>query len=141
MEDLDDPMALSLVCLVIMISFNLIFNNEIISGYKTHVIRRTRASVSAIMHELGKKSKNYYRMRDQSFWKLHSALKDKIHKKDYHVSRRSRKKRKRNPNQNTNGLMCSSVRLSIALRVFAGGYPLDVHLVHVVIHCEVHLST
>ena len=50
MEDLDDPMALSLICLVMMISFNLIFSNEIINGYKTYVIRRTRASVSAIMY-------------------------------------------------------------------------------------------
>ena len=57
MEDLDDPIALSLAYLVMVISFNLIFNNEIISIYKTHAIRRTRASVSAIMHELGKKSK------------------------------------------------------------------------------------
>ena len=67
MDDLDDPMALSLVCLVMMISFKLTFSNETLIGYKTHIIRRTRASASAIMYELGKKSKNCYRIRDQSF--------------------------------------------------------------------------
>ena len=141
MDDLDDPMSLSLTQLIMTISFKLMFSNDTISGYKTYVIRRTRSSVSAMMHALGKKSKNYYRMRDQSFWKLHSALKDEINKKDYPVSRRSRKKRKRNPNQNTNGLTCSSVRLSIALRVFSGGCPLDMSLVHGVSCSEVHAST
>ena len=66
MDDLDDPMALSLMCLVMMISFKLTLSNETLIGYKTHVIRRIRASTSAIMCELGKKSKNYYRMSDQS---------------------------------------------------------------------------
>ena len=47
------------------------------------------------MYELGNKSKNYYRMSDNSFWKLHSMLKDDIDKRKYDVSRRSRKKRKK----------------------------------------------
>ena len=82
MDDLDDPYSLSLIYLVMMISFNLIFDTiKKFKCFKIHVIRRARASVSAIMYELGKKSKNYYRMRDMSFWKLHNELKDEINKK------------------------------------------------------------
>ena len=98
-----------------IILFNLIFDTtEKFKCFKTHVIRRARASVSAIMYELGKKSKNYYRMRDMSFWKMHDELKDEINKKPVNVSRRSRKKRKLNPNSIPNGLIYSSLRLSIS---------------------------
>ena len=64
--NLDNPYSLSLIYLVMMISFHLVFSSEIFTIFKTHVIRRTRASVSTIMCELGKKSKKYYRMRDMS---------------------------------------------------------------------------
>ena len=73
MDDLDDPYSLSLISLVMMLSMNLILSNNIIQSYKTYVIRRVRASVSAIMYELGSKSKNYHRMTDMSFWKLHDV--------------------------------------------------------------------
>ena len=56
MDELDDPNATCVITMVIMLSLNLIFNNSIIHSFKTHFIRRTRASVSAIMCELGKKS-------------------------------------------------------------------------------------
>ena len=92
MDELDDPESMCLICLVLFLSFNLIFNNEKISSFKTYFIRRTRVSVSAIMYELGNKSKNYYRMRDTSFRKLHKTLKDEIDKKPCNESRRSRKK-------------------------------------------------
>ena len=55
-------------------------------------ICRTRASVSVIMCELGKKLKNYCRMHDVSFWKLHDVLKDDINKNHSNVSRRPREK-------------------------------------------------
>ena len=81
MDDLDDSYSLSLVYLLILISLNLTFETtEKCKCFKTYVIRRTRANVSAIVCELGKKSKNYYRMRDMSFWKLHDELKDEIKK-------------------------------------------------------------
>ena len=67
MDELIDPESTYLICLVLMLSFNLIFNNETIRGFKTNFIRRTRKSVSAIMCELDKKLKNYYCMRDISF--------------------------------------------------------------------------
>ena len=66
-DDLDDPMCLSLMRLVMMISFKLMFINETIINYKPHVIHRIRSSVHAIIIELGKKFKNYYWMRDLSF--------------------------------------------------------------------------
>ena len=92
MGELIDPESTYLICLVLMLSLNLIFNNETIRGFKTHFIRRTRKSVSAIICELGKTSKNYYRMRNASFWKRHKMLKDDIDKKPDNVSYRSRKK-------------------------------------------------
>ena len=127
MDELDSPHAAALLSLALMLSFNIIWNNEIAKSFKTHFIRRARASVSAIMHELGNKSKNYYRMSDISFWKLRSILKEKIESKEEVSSRRSRKKRKKQ--YAPNGTICSSMRLSIALRIFAGGSPLDVALV------------
>ena len=44
---------------------------KIFACFKTFFIRCTRASVSAMTHGLGNKSKKYCRMRDMSFWKLH----------------------------------------------------------------------
>ena len=73
----------------IVLSFNLTFNDETISSFKTYFIRRTRAIISDAMHELGNESKNYHRMRDMSCWKLHKMLKDEIDKKPYNASRRS----------------------------------------------------
>ena len=138
MDDLDDPYSLSLISLVMMLSMNLILSNNIIQSYKTYVIRRVRASVSAIMYELGSKSKNYYRMTDMSFWKLHDMLKDDINKKNHNTSRRSRKKRRKS--YVINGMIHSSLRLSMALCYFAGGCPLDIALVHRVSPCKVSIS-
>ena len=120
MNELLDPDATYIITMVMMLSLNLMFNEETFSCFKTFFIRRTRASVSAIMCELGNKSKNYHRMRDMSFWKLHDKLKDKLNTRPARKSRRCRKKRKKMPSV-PNGLTCSSLRLSIALRLFAGG--------------------
>ena len=90
-DEVDDPESMHLMCLVLFLSFNLMFNNETISSFKTYFIRRTRASVSGMMCELGNKSKNYCRMRAASFWKLHKLLKDEIDKKPHTTSHRSRK--------------------------------------------------
>ena len=81
MDELDDPYAVSLVALILMLSLNIIFYTTTAQSYKTHFIRRVRASVSSIMYELGTKSKLYYRMSDESFWKLHAMLKDEINRK------------------------------------------------------------
>ena len=57
MDRLDDPYPLLLIYLVIVIPFNSFFSNEIFNSFKTRVIYYTRASVSAIICALGKKSK------------------------------------------------------------------------------------
>ena len=138
MDKLDDPHSLSLILLVIMILFNLLFCNEAIASFKTHFIRRTRSSISVIMHELGRKSSRYYRMSNTSFWKLYDILKHEINKPSK-ISRRSRKKRKRNlfiPNS----MICTSTYLSAVLRVFAGSYSLDIALVHGISYTEIWFS-
>lgn len=95
MDNPDNPYSLSLIVLVTMMSFNLIIDNDAIESFKTHFIRRVKASVSTTMHELGAKTKKYHRMSDISFWKLHQKLKDEINSEHINVSRRSRKKRKK----------------------------------------------
>ena len=110
------PMSLLLMPLIMKIMFKLIFSNETLISYKTRVTRSTRASASAIMCELGKKSKNYYRMRDLSFWELYNELKDEINKA----------KKMKNERHMPNALMYSSLRIRISLRVLAVGSPLDV---------------
>ena len=92
MDELIDPESTYLICLVLMLSFNLIFNNETIRGFKTHFIYRMQKSVLAIICELGKKSKNYYRISDVSFSKLHKMLEDDIDKNPNNFSHCSRKK-------------------------------------------------
>ena len=112
MDKLDDPESTHLTYLVFFLPFNLMFNNETIGSFKTYFIRRTRASVSAIVHELGKKSKNYYHMRDVSIWNFRNTLKDEIDNKPCNTLRRSRK------NYTPNGVACSSARLRNTLSFF-----------------------
>ena len=50
-----------------IISFKLIFSNEELIGYKTHINRRTSAITSPIARELGKKSKSFYQAQNLSF--------------------------------------------------------------------------
>lgn len=108
-------------------------------GGRGTTIKRVRRSVSSIMYELGSYSRCFYHMRDESFWMLHRLLKDKIENPSIAPgSRRSRKKRKRG--KTPNGDIDSASRLSMALRYFAGGDPLDISLVHGVSHSEVFKS-
>jgi hypothetical protein len=92
MDKLDDPNAIYLITMVIILSLNLIFINSILYSFKTYFICYTWASISAIMYELGKKSKNYCRIHDISFWKLHDMLKNEISKKYVNASQRYYKK-------------------------------------------------
>ena len=54
MGKLDDAHALSLIYLVMLSYFNISFSNITTNSYKIYIIPTTRASVSAIMHKLGK---------------------------------------------------------------------------------------
>ena len=92
MDELDDAYSLALVSLVLKLSVNITFTHDAVQSHKTYFIRRVRASASSIMCELGSKPRNYCRMSDASFWKLHSTLKDEINKTKAGTSRRSRKK-------------------------------------------------
>jgi DDE superfamily endonuclease len=104
-------------------------------GTRGATIRRVRHSVSNIMYELGGYSRRYYRMSDTSFWILHNMLKPSLEKLlEPKLHRPRKKRRKRNA---PNGLISTSIRLSIALCYFAGGDPLDLALVHGVSHSEV----
>ena len=95
--------------------------------------------MSALIYELGARSKSFYQMSDASIWKLHNKLKENIGKKECNVSKRSRKKHRQN--FISNGVVCSSVRSIIALRSFIGGDPLSLALVHGMSHSEVNYST
>ena len=130
-----DAYNASIILLTVLMAGG-VFNGNIRPGTRGRTIRRVRRSVSSIMYELGSYSysRRYYRMYNPSFWKLHGILKDKIDG-PAGVSRRSRKKRKRS--SSPNGPIHSSLRLSIAIRYFAGGDPLDIALVHGVSHSEV----
>ena len=81
MDELDDPYAVSLVALILMLLLNIIFYTTTAQSYKIYFIRHVRASMSSIMYELGAKSKLYYRISDESFWNLHAMLKDEINHK------------------------------------------------------------
>ena len=104
-------------------------------GTRGASIRRVRRLVSNIMYELGGYSRRYYRMSDTSFWILHNMLKPSLEKLlEPKLHRPRKKRRKRNA---PNGLISTSIRLSIALRYFAGGDPLDLAFVRGVSHSEV----
>ena len=63
------------------------FNNKILSYFKTPFTRRARASTSTTTHELGGKSRNYYHMSSISFWKSHEILKEETGKEAQEISR------------------------------------------------------
>ena len=95
MNRLMDLDATYLITMVVMLSLNLIFNEEIFAVFKTHFIHRTRAIASAKTHALGSKSKNYHRMSGMNFWKMYDKSKYGIKKKCVRVSGRCRKKLKK----------------------------------------------
>ena len=98
-------------------------------GTKGLLLKRTRRSVSSIFDELGKKDARYYQMQQYSFYFLLELLTPQLHP----VARSKKRKRGKTPN----GEIALSIRLSIALRYFACGAPLDLALVHGVSHTEV----
>lgn len=107
-------------------------------GSRGVTVQRQRRTVSSIMYELGRYCARFYRMDRVSFWKLHALLKPYIKK----VSRKAAciDARKRKGGAPPNGKISSSVRLSVAIRYFAGGDPLDISLVHGISHSEVFRS-
>jgi DDE superfamily endonuclease len=91
---------------------------------------RTRKRVNDIFNEQGPYYvRRAYRMHADSFWMLHGLLKEDIG--------RVEPSEKTHKNGARNGLITTSVRLSAALRYFAGGRPDDIALVHGISHSEV----
>ena len=68
-------------------------------------------------------------MSEESFWELHNLL--------YPFMKRPKSDQKKHCNGAKNGLITVAIRLSSALRYFAGGRPEDVSLVHGISHTEV----
>jgi hypothetical protein len=95
-------------------------------------IRRRRRSVSSIIYELGAHARRAYRMETTSFWELHRILFPSLNRQ----SRGRKRKRGKTPN----GGITTPARLSMALRYFAGGSPVDICVVHGVSHCQVFIS-
>ena len=90
-------------------------------------VRRKRKCVSDIFAELGPTfTKRSYRMSETSFWKLYNMVAP-----FYPKQKRRRKRRARRGKQNyPNKKIVISLRLSIAIRYFAGGCPLDTMSAH-----------
>lgn len=98
---------------------------------------RKRRLVNDIFNEQGPYYvRRAYRMHADSFWTLHRILKDGIGQPEMP----SDKSEKSHRNGAKNGLIQSSIRLSAALRYFAGGRPDDIALVHGISHTEVFRS-
>ena len=90
-------------------------------------VRRKRKCVSNIFDELGPTfTKRSYRISETSFWKLYNNV------APFYPKRKGRRKRRgRRGKQNyTNKKIEISLRLSIAIRYFAGGCPLDIMSAH-----------
>jgi hypothetical protein len=95
---------------------------------------RTRRTVASIFLEQGPYYvRRAYRMNEEAFWNLHAMLQPHM------GSRRcqSWKKRKKHRNGGKNGLISTEVRLSAAIRYFAGGRPEDIAICHGIGHSEV----
>jgi len=88
----------------------------------TKNIRRTRKTVSAMMDELGGFARKAYRMKMDTFLLLHETLEDKLDD-EFDVGKRTR-------GGNPNGDISTKLRLSAALRFFAGGAVYDIMLTH-----------
>ena len=98
--------------------------------------QRNRRQVNDIFNEQGPTYvRRAYRMHADSFWALHKLLKNGIAK-----AAEEAKGTKKHRNGAKNGVISTSVRLSAAIRYFAGGRPDDIALVHGISHSEVFTS-
>jgi len=105
------------------------------NGERQKTVPRCRRLVPSIMNELGDAYiPRAYRMKRKSFWilfnKLYPHLKNKRDPAHY--------SKKKHRNGARNGITDPAARLSMAIRYFAGGSPVDIALVHGVSPREVH---
>jgi hypothetical protein len=96
---------------------------------------RERRSVESIFREYGPYYvRRAYRMDEESFWKLHDLLKPLM---VGGTRRRPGSRTKIHRNGGKNGLIATEMRLSAAVRYFAGGRPDDIAISHGIAHSEV----
>jgi hypothetical protein len=85
--------------------------------------KRKRQTVMSIFNEMGPiYVRHAYRMEADSFWKLHAILRPHLETEHSET--------KKHKDGTVNGLIPTSVQLSMALRYFAGGSPYDISVVH-----------
>jgi hypothetical protein len=103
---------------------------------RSPTIARTRRNVRSIMRELGESYvRRSYRMKEASFWWLHELLKTKISELSSTATAHPA-----SSIGTRNGLISTSLRLSAAIRYFAGGCPNDISVSHGISHSEVFKS-
>jgi hypothetical protein len=103
---------------------------------KGPTIHRVRRTVTDIFYELGHiYVRRAYRMSANTFWKLKSILQSTNYANNPDIDTDVQ-----NPGRVPNGTIPFSIRLSIAIRYFAGGSPYDIALVHGVSHSVVFKS-
>jgi hypothetical protein len=108
-------------------------------GHSSPFIPRKRRDVGSLFRELGPiYSRRAYRMDIESFWSLHRMLRPYLRGRVRPPASSNSKKKHRNGA--ANGIISSTIRLSIALRYFAGGCAYDISLTHGVSHTEVYTS-
>ena len=110
---INDSILVTVLAAVAVIdgSYGTVFEDVI----KRRFVRRKRKIMSDIFAELGPLyMQKSYRMQEQHFWMLYNMIKD---------FSPIEKKRKRNKRGNINGSISMTLRLSIAIRYFAGGAP------------------
>ena len=95
--------------------------------------KRERKSVNKIFYEHGPGyTRRAYRMNSRSFWKLEKMLRPRLCR-----ARTKRAKEMRKRDGARNGRISAAIRLSAAIRYFAGGRPDDISLSHGISHSEV----
>jgi hypothetical protein len=108
-------------------------------GHSSPFIRRERRDVGSLFRELGPiYSRRAYRMDIESFWELHRLLRPYLRGRVRPTASSNPKKKRRYGA--ANGIITTPIRLSIALRYFAGGSAYDIALTHGVSHTEVYNS-
>jgi DDE superfamily endonuclease len=108
-------------------------------GHRERPRSRVRRSIQSIFREYGPYYiRRAYRMNEASFWQLHRLVKP--HMSSIRLKKHDRKRQKTHKNGGKNGLISSEIRLSAAIRYFAGGRPDDIAISHGIAHSEVFYS-
>ena len=105
---------------------------------KRGVVPRIRRPVAEIFNELGPYyQQRSYRMTTNSFYRLHRILSPSLKRP---ARRKASASAPEQRNGAPNGLVCSTIRLAVALRFFAGASPYDMAVCHGVSVKEVYRS-